>query len=336
MIPQTIPAWHTLDWKEQLKNAVTDVDLLLGLVGLESAEFAGSTCRDQQFQLRVPLSFVERMEYGNPNDPLLLQVLPVLRENEAVEGFSEDPLAERQYNPVPGIVHKYENRVLLITSGGCAVNCRYCFRRHFPYSDNNPGKDEWQNSLAYIRTNPAITEVILSGGDPLSASDKHLHWLVQQLDTIPHLRRLRIHTRLPVMIPERLDDNCLAWVGSSRLKTTMVLHVNHANELSSTITNAVSRLKALDITVLNQTVLLKGINDNVDTLTTLQESLFDTGILPYYLHLLDPVSGASHFQVVTDQAISIYKALQAKLPGYLVPRLVRDLPGRPSKTLVLS
>jgi len=274
------------------------------------------------------------MEKGNPDDPLLRQVLPVSDETLNATGFVADPLEESRFNPVPGIVHKYRGRVLLITTPVCAVNCRYCFRRHFPYAENTPGKQQWLRSLDYIRADAAIREVILSGGDPLATDDQHLAWLVAEIEKIPHVTRLRIHTRLPVVIPSRIDDLCLTWMSNTRLKLCLVLHVNHANEIDSHLSAAVARIRKQDITVLNQAVLLRGVNDNAQILAALSETLFHTGILPYYLHLLDPVAGGAHFEIPSAEASEIYRELQAMVPGYLLPRLVRDIPGEASKTLI--
>ncbi|MFA5630464.1 MAG: EF-P beta-lysylation protein EpmB [Porticoccaceae bacterium] len=332
--PQAIATWSSPQWKRELREAVTDSCTLLALLDLADSPLAGKVLASSSFPLRVPLPFVARMEKGNPHDPLLRQVLPVSDENLTPSGFVDDPLEESRFNPVPGIVHKYRGRVLLITTPVCAVNCRYCFRRHFPYAENTPGKQQWLRSLDYIRADSAIREVILSGGDPLATDDQHLAWLVKEIEKIPHVIRLRIHTRLPVVIPSRIDGPCLAWMGTSRLKLCVVLHINHANEIDAHLSAAAARMRALDIAVLNQAVLLRGVNDDAQLLADLSETLFDAGILPYYLHLLDPVSGGAHFETDAGKATGIYRELQAMVPGYLLPRLVRDVPGEASKTLV--
>lgn len=334
MITQTAATWHTPPWKQSLREAVRDVDQLLALVGLADSPLAARVCRDQPFPLRVPLPFVQRMDRGNPDDPLLRQVLPLKDENDTRVGYVTDPLQESRYNPVPGIIHKYCGRVLLITSPACAIHCRYCFRRHFPYDDNNPGKLQWQQSLDYLRCNDTITEVILSGGDPLASDDRHLAWLVAQLGSIPHLKRLRIHSRLPVTIPARIDPDCLTWLTGTRLRTSLVIHVNHGNEIDTEVGDMIARVRSAGITVLNQTVLMRGINDTPQALVSLQEKLFDHGALPYYLHLLDPVAGAAHFDVPIDDALVLHRHLQHSLPGYLVPKLVQDIPGRDGKTVI--
>lgn len=326
--------WQSPQWKSELRQAVSDVRMLLQLLELQDSDIAFKVVEASEFPLRVPLPFIQRMEKGNPDDPLLKQVLPVNLEKIPQPGFVSDPLRENEYNPVPGIIHKYHGRVLLITTPVCAVNCRYCFRRHFPYSENTPGKQQWLVSLDYIRENPSISEVILSGGDPLATDDQHLGWLVAEIESIPHVKRLRIHTRLPVVMPSRIDERCLAWMANRRLKLCVVLHINHGNEIDKPLVKSVSRIRGLDIPVLNQSVLLKGINDNRDVLITLSEKLFESGILPYYLHMLDPVAGGAHFHITEDQALTLYRSLQAQLPGYLLPKLVRDVPGELSKVMI--
>ncbi|MCK9503208.1 MAG: EF-P beta-lysylation protein EpmB [Porticoccaceae bacterium] len=322
-------------WKMELRNAVTSSGELLKLLDLDTSPLADAVTAKSPFPLRAPLSFVARMEKGNPDDPLLKQVLPLISEEVPVPGFSADPLMENAYNPTPGIIHKYQGRVLLISTPVCAINCRYCFRRHFPYGDNNPGKRQWLESLDYIRGDTSIREVILSGGDPLATDDEHLSWLVGQLDAIPQLKRLRIHSRLPVVIPSRINDDCLAWMLKSRLKLSMVVHINHGNEINHEVSAAIARLRTQGIMVFNQSVLLKGINDNTETLIELSEKLFDAGIVPYYLHTLDPVAGAGHFHCDTPAALTLYRELQRQLPGYLLPKLVRDVPGTSSKLIIV-
>ena len=302
------------------------------MLGLEANEISFSETADSQFRLRVPHSFVARMRRGDRHDPLLRQVLPIDDENRLQPGYSEDPLLESAAMPVPGLLHKYKGRVLLTVTGACAIHCRYCFRRHFPYSEANPASDDWQRSLDYIRSHADIEEVILSGGDPLSLTDDRLSGLVEQLQTIPHLRRLRIHTRTPVVLPGRIDHALLGWLSATTLKTVMVLHINHANEIDAVFSAAAQALSRTGACLLNQSVLLKGVNDSVTALQTLSERLMDTGILPYYIHQLDPVQGAAHFAVEDDTAIRLVDALHNRLPGYLVPRLVCEIAGQGSKT----
>ena len=323
------------DWKAELSNCIRSLDQLLQQLGLNSKDLRASTIASQDFPIKVPQHYVQLMEYGNPQDPLLKQVLPIEAELYQDPNFNIDPVNESEYNPVPGIVHKYRNRVLMIISPNCAINCRYCFRRHFPYQENRQSKQQWLQALDYLKTRPEINEVIYSGGDPLAANDNFLSWLTQQIESIKHIKRLRIHTRLPVVIPSRVDSQLLDWLGNTRLKPTMVLHINHANEIDSKLCQAVDALKSVGITMLNQSVLLKGVNDSSEQLIALSEKLFDAGIMPYYLHMLDPVQGASHFDIPEDQALKIFSQMQAELPGFLLPKLVQERAGETSKSLIL-
>ena len=323
------------DWKTELSHCVNSIDELLNQLGLKAEDLNATEQAATEFSIKVPQSFVQLMEYGNPNDPLLKQVLPITSELQVDNNFSTDPVDESSFNPVPGIVHKYRNRVLMIISPNCAINCRYCFRRHFPYDENRQSKQQWLKALDYLKTKPEINEVIFSGGDPLAANDHFLRWLTAEIESIQHIKHLRIHTRLPVVIPSRVDDQLLNWLGNTRLKPTLVLHINHANEIDEALRQGVDRLKKSGITVLNQSVLLKGINDNSDQLISLSEKLFDAGIMPYYLHMLDPVQGASHFDVSMDRAVEIFRQIQTELPGFLVPKLVQERAGERSKSLIL-
>jgi len=325
---------HQESWQSQMINSVRDADELCRLLGLSPDQLKLSDNAVRQFPISVPRAFINLMEPGDPLDPLLLQVINQNKEDFRPEGFSADPVDESHFMAAPGLIHKYPGRALMIVSGKCAINCRYCFRRSFPYSENNPGRSQWQQAFDYIRKNTSLTEVIFSGGDPLSASDRHLAWLAEQLGQIKHLKRLRIHTRLPVVIPERICDDFLNWIKETRLKVQLVLHINHPNEISSELETVLQKLTPLGIHTLNQSVLLKGINDDVDTLQKLQEKSFEAGILPYYLHLLDPVEGASHFDVPEETAVNLITQIRARLPGYLVPRLAVELPGKTNKTIL--
>lgn len=287
-----------------------------------------------KFSLRVPLSFVKRMRRGDPHDPLLRQVWPCEEEHLPQPGFSTDPVGDLRAMPMPGIIHKYAGRVLLMVTGACAIHCRYCFRAHFPYHEAVVRTGRWQPALEYVAARPDVTEVILSGGDPLVLSDDRLSMLVRAISHIPHVRRLRIHTRLPAVIPSRIDDPLLDWLSSTRLKTVMVLHVNHANEVDGGLRKALQRIRDAGATLLNQAVLLRGVNDSVDSLVALSEVLFDAGVAPYYLHLLDRVRGAAHFEVAEQDAIALLGQVSKLLPGYLVPRLAREIPGAEAKTVV--
>lgn len=340
MIPQTDLSCQTetaseSSWQRQMIEAVRNPEELCELLDITPEEAGLSQVAHKQFPLMVPRGFVNLMERGNPEDPLLKQVLNTRAEEATVSGFEQDPLNEHEYNPLPGLIHKYQGRVLLIVTGKCAINCRYCFRRNFPYSDNNPSKGDWQAAFDYIRRDKSLTEVILSGGDPLSAPDKHLSWLTSQLEQITHLNRLRIHTRLPVVIPERINAEMLDWLDKTRFKTQLILHINHPNEISHRLEQAIKKLRPLGITPLNQSVLLKGINDQLEILTELQEKAFSAGILPYYLFCMDRVAGAAHFDVPQEQAKILLHRLRAQLPGYLVPRLAVETPGEFSKTILI-
>ncbi|WP_110688017.1 EF-P beta-lysylation protein EpmB [Salinicola aestuarinus] len=319
-------------WQRQLSAAITDPLELCRRLDLDPGWLPGAEAGHALFATRVPEAYLARIRPRDPGDPLLRQVLPVASETETATGFVDDPLAERDHTPKPGLIHKYAGRVLLIASPACAINCRYCFRRHFPYDDNAPSMREWETTLDYLRGDDSIREVILSGGDPLASSDRRLAALVERLSEIPHLKRLRIHTRLPVVIPARVDDALLGWLGETRLQRVMVLHINHAQEIDDAVIGACQRLRDAGVTLLNQSVLLRGVNDDVATLEALSEQLFDAGVLPYYLHVLDPVRGASHFDVGDDEARDLVAALRARAPGFLVPRLVREIPGEPNKT----
>ncbi|MDU4436878.1 MAG: EF-P beta-lysylation protein EpmB, partial [Pluralibacter gergoviae] len=283
------------------------------------------------FALRVPRSFAARMKKGDPHDPLLRQVVTSQQEFIVTPGFSTDPLDE-QHSVVPGLLHKYHNRALLLVKGGCAVNCRYCFRRHFPYADNQGNKRNWQTALDYIAAHPELDEIIFSGGDPLMAKDHELDWLLSALEAIPHIKRLRIHSRLPVVIPARVTDVLAARFARSSLQILLVNHINHANEIDDEFRAAMAALRQAGITLLNQSVLLRGVNDNAATLAALSNALFDAGVMPYYLHVLDKVQGAAHFLVSDDEARTIMRELLTLISGYMVPKLAREIGGEPSKT----
>ena len=314
-------------WQQQLKTAVRSVAELLQRLDLTDHPIAGRVDAAAHFPLRVPLSYVRRMTPGDPNDPLLLQVLPLGIERQPSPGFVDDPLQEQAHNPVPGLVHKYQGRALLITTQACAVHCRYCFRQHFPYAENRLTARQWQPALDYVRERPDIHEIILSGGDPLSLDNKALTELIAELEQIPHLKTLRLHSRTPIVLPARVDAGLLDLLKMTRLKTVLVLHANHARELNEELHPALAALRTTGTVLLNQTVLLKGINDRVDTLVELCHALFDQGVLPYYLHVLDPVAGAAHFDTADETARQLWQQMQTQLPGYLVPRLVREVAG---------
>ena len=325
------------NWQQLLAESITEPAQLIERLKLpvELLEPMQQAC--QQFSLRVSEPYLRLIEAGNPQDPLLLQVLPQRQEMDTTPGYITDPLAEADSTPDSGVVHKYRGRLLLIISGGCAINCRYCFRRHFPYQDNQLGPQQWQAALDYLQAHPEVDEVIFSGGDPLATPDNRLIQLIDALEALPQLKRLRIHTRLPIAIPQRLTDPLRQRLSDSRLQVVMVLHSNHANELGAEFSHWLAPWRNSGITLLNQAVLLRGINDNAETLINLSHALFNNGILPYYLHLLDPVAGAAHFDLGDAapkrerSARQLVGQIAAQLPGYLVPKLTRELPGAAAK-----
>lgn len=284
----------------------------------------------RQFPMKVPAAFVQRMAAGNPDDPLLRQVLPVADELILTKGFARDPLAEMGCAG-KGVIHKYANRVLLPLTGRCAVNCRYCFRRYFPHPKTGSDRLRWQSAIDYVAVRANVSEVILSGGDPLMVEDHQIKWLLDRLARIPTLKRIRIHTRLPVVVPERLTAELANILTRTRLQTILVLHINHGNEINDQLAQSLKPLVRSGVTLLNQGVLLKGVNDAVSILAALSEKLFDAGILPYYLHTLDRVQGAGHFLVPDERARTLMAGLLGQVAGYLVPRLTREISGRDSK-----
>ena len=324
----TSPA--TADWRQLWRDSITDGRELLGL--LQLSHLADRLpAEDAGFALRVPRGFVTRMRPGDARDPLLLQVLPQLAELEHAAGFTMDAVGDLAAREAQGVLHKYQGRALLIASGSCAVNCRYCFRRHFPYGDEMAAAGQWQQALEHVRQDRSINELILSGGDPLALATSKLEELSRGLAGVPHITRLRIHTRLPVVLPERIDTAFTEWLRALPLQKVVVLHVNHANEFDTSVDAACASLRETGATLLNQSVLLRGINDAADTLIALSERMFDAGVLPYYLHQLDRVQGTAHFEVTDDRAQSLIEDMRGRLPGYLVPKLVREVGGDPSK-----
>jgi len=333
IIPRIEAPEHRPQWQQLLSQGIRSSEELLAHLEIDPAKLKIQP-PGGDFPLRVPRGFANRMARGDSRDPLLLQVLPTAAESVQSPGYQRDPLGELHAMPAPGLLHKYRGRALLTVTGACAIHCRYCFRRHFPYSDANPVNDNLQYSLDYLRQQTDIHEIILSGGDPLTLSDARLQSLTEKLATIPHLHTLRIHTRLPVVLPERVDTGLLAWIDRQSLRVVIVVHCNHPNEIDPSVMTALQQLRSAGATLLNQAVLLHGVNDDSATLIRLREVLFAAGVLPYYLHQLDKVQGAAHFAVSQEAARDLLAALRASLPGYLVPRLVRDIPGQHSKTLL--
>lgn len=322
----------TRTWQQSMRDAIRDLDSLCSHLELNPDRIEAFTPSAREFPIFVPREFLARMKPGDPNDPLLLQVLPRNAERDVHSGFLADPVGDSYVERAPGLLHKYSGRVLLVTTGACAIHCRYCFRRHYPYESAPKSLSQWESALQYIADDSSIHEVILSGGDPLTLVDSKLAELLARLDAIPHLSRLRIHTRLPVVIPQRVDGSFLHLLASSRLSKWIVLHINHANEIDAALMNAVDQLRKAGAILLNQTVLLRGVNDNVIELHRLCETLANNGVMPYYLHQLDRVDGASHFEVDTTTGLELHRQLQASLSGYAVPKYVQEIAGQPNKT----
>lgn len=319
------------EWLQQLSDVITDPEELLQILSLQNhPELRKGIDARRLFALRVPRTFVARMRKGDAADPLLRQVLTSQEEFFDAPGYSADPL-EEQHSIVPGMLHKYYNRALLLVKGGCAVNCRYCFRRHFPYHENPGNKSSWAKAMEYIAQHPELDELIFSGGDPLMAKDNELDWLISEAEKIPHLQRIRIHSRLPIVIPARITDALCQRFAVARIQIILVTHINHANEIDIDVKNSMNKLKNAGVVLLNQSVLLKGINDSSQTLINLSLALFNSGIIPYYLHVLDKVQGAAHFMIDDDSAKNIVREMLEKTSGYLVPKLTREVGGKPSK-----
>ena len=334
MIPATPLRAQPQDWRRQWREAITDPRELLKLLDLAHLAAELLPARDTGFTMRVPRGFAARMRRGDASDPLLLQVLPRAAELDDVTGFTADAVGDLNARVGAGLLHKYAGRALLIATGSCAVNCRYCFRRHFPYAQETAAAARWSEAIEHIRADASIEEVILSGGDPLSLATPKLAELTDALHGIAHVRRLRIHTRLPIVLPERVDEELLHWLRTLPWPVAVVLHANHANEIDASVVNACARLRDAGASLLNQSVLLRGINDDVPTLADLSARLFEAGVLPYYLHQLDRVAGAAHYAVDNESARMLIDGLREGLSGYLVPRLVREIAGEPSKTPV--
>lgn len=331
MIARTSPTWQPPSWQNELAQAIRDPQVLLERLQLDHLGVEKVLAADQQFPLRVTESYLSRIQPGDPNDPLLLQILPQAQELLEVAGYGANPVGDQEATMLPGLLHKYQGRCLLITTAACAVHCRYCFRRHFPYQESRLDSESLQQAIDYIAADKSLEEVILSGGDPLSLSDQRLGSIFQQLAAIPHIKRLRIHSRQPVVLPSRITEELIQILREYPLQCVIVLHFNHANEFSDEVSQAISQLILSGATLLNQSVLLKGVNDSVEALHALSEQLFANRILPYYLHLLDKVAGAAHFDLSPEQAQQLISSLRSTLPGYLVPRLVQEQAGKAYK-----
>lgn len=319
-------------WQEELRCAIRDAATLCDRLNI-APPTAGQGQR--QFPVFVTESYLARMRPGDPDDPLLRQVFPDLREDASQPPrYGRDPTGDLAARRLPGVLQKYAGRALLITTGSCGIHCRYCFRRHYPYSESPRTLPQWEPALKQIAASPSISEVLLSGGDPWMLVDRRLEELITALESIPQLRRLRVHTRMPIVVPQRVTDGLLAPLRSSRLACYIVVHANHARELNGEVAGALAKIRAADLPLLNQAVLLRGVNDTYAAQRELCERLLDLRVLPYYLHQLDPVSGAAHFETPPELGPQLIAALRASLPGYGVPRLVREDPGATSKTLL--
>ena len=333
MIPRIASTCQTPSWQKQLANAIRSPEELINLLDLPSNLLHAARTSAELFPLKVTHSYLSRIEKGRIDDPLLRQVLPLIDEQHEHGDYTTDPVGDIDASIVPGILHKYQGRVLLMPTSACGIHCRYCFRRHFPYSEHK-SSNNWQQAIEYINKDKSISEVILSGGDPLSLSNNKLFQLLNLLETIPHLKRIRLHTRYPIILPDRIDNSLSEYLHQHRCKIVIVIHCNHPNELNDTTNNSFNLLNNKGLSLLNQSVLLAGVNDNAVVLSHLSERLFDNNILPYYLHQLDKVKGTQHFFVSDTKAKNLVKTMRNELPGYLVPRLVRENSGDPAKQIL--
>lgn len=336
MINPKLPPLQQRCWREELKRSCHQVDDLLALVGLkDDPAITEQIISDPDFVVLASRSFITRIHPGQTHDPLLRQILPLKQEQVRLNGFNTDPLKESQFQSIPGFIRKYHGRVLLIMTGACAIHCRYCFRRYFPYHLGSAQlSHHWPAMLDEIKRDTSIREVILSGGDPLMLETEKLTKISQDIAKISHITTLRIHTRLPVVLPERITTNLLNWLKDCSMRMIMVIHSNHPNELDDEVQYVLKTLHQTGITLLNQSVLLRGVNDHPDTLTELSHTLFSAGVLPYYLHDLDPVTGTHHFDVMEASKMELMECLKSRLPGYLVPILARETPHKPYKTRI--
>lgn len=320
-------------WKDQLRNLVTDTDTLLDILEIDDNKIRATAKQATKlFPLKATHSYINSISKANINDPLLRQILPLGNELDSTPGYTNDPTGDQIATQSPGLLHKYAGRVLIILTSACAIHCRYCFRREYPYADSSAQRKEWQHIQQYLKQDSSIEEVILSGGDPLMLDNKKLADLLNMISDVPHIKRIRIHSRLPIVLPERITPELCRLLAQQACKIILVVHSNHPNELSKKVEQAINMLTALPITIFNQAVLLAGVNDQLATLKALSEDLFSLGIIPYYLHVLDKVKGAAHFAIPESEIDHLYKGLLTNLPGYLVPKLVMDLPEKDSKT----
>jgi len=322
----------TKTWQQDLAEGFNNINDICGYLNISNNY--SHQARTENFPIRVPREFVDRMEKGNLNDPLLKQILPTNNESIIQAGYTDDPVGDVPAMAETGVIHKYHGRVLLITTGSCAINCRYCFRRNFPYNDFQLSTKKYLNALNYITSHQDISEVILSGGDPLLLNDQKLIALIQKIDLIPHVKRIRIHSRIPIVLPSRITPALCDQLAIIKKDLIMIVHSNHANELNNKVRFACDQLKNTNITLFNQAVLLKGINNDAKQLCTLHEKLFSYKIIPYYLHLLDKTTGTAHFDVPQNEAIDLMNQIKKVLPGYLVPKLVKEQAGAANKIII--
>lgn len=333
MIPKANRPGARTPWQQAMAEAYTRPEALREALGLTAQQLplaAGAA----GFAFKVPRGYVARMRPGDPADPLLRQVWPAPAEQQTGPSLPRDAVGDLARLRGAGVIQKYHGRALLIATGACAIHCRYCFRRHFPYGEQLAARGGWREALGVLAEDASLEEVILSGGDPLSLTDDKLAAFIEGLNGLPHIRRLRLHSRQPIVLPERVDSGLIATLGRAKARVVMVVHANHVQELDASVAEALGGLARAGITLLNQSVLLRGVNDSVEALARLSEGLFECGVVPYYLHLLDRVPGVLHFDVPEPEAVMLLTALHARLPGYLVPRLVREIPGEPGKTLI--
>ena len=326
-----------VSWQLAMKRAIRSGSELRKTVGLppdpaEDLDAAGKLAGERDFPTFAPLEYISRIRPGDAEDPLLRQILPVTDEQTEKSGFGADPVGDLNSLVSPGVLHKYEGRALILTTAACGIHCRYCFRREFPYREAGSRQNDWLPSIEYIEQHPDIEEVILSGGDPLTTSDEKFQELMSALEKIHHLKRLRIHSRMPVVIPQRVTGQLLDMLSSSRLATWMVIHANHPHELSDSVLSGMGAMIDAGIPVLNQSVLLRGVNDRSETLIELCRLLVNHRIQPYYLHQLDRVRGATHFEVPIETGMKIIEDLRSELPGFAVPQYVVEKPGEKSKS----
>ncbi len=322
-------------WTTVLGDAFRDPVKLLEFLQLDFNKYLSKVDCESKFKMLVPQSYALKMKKGDWNDPLLRQVLPLVQENTDVPGFVADPVGDLQAEISTGLLQKYHGRVLLVTTGACPVHCRYCFRREFPYSNSMPDKKQWKTTLTSIQDDNSISEVIFSGGDPLMIPDYRLQRMCEDIVSIKHVKTLRFHTRVPVFLPERVTENFIDWLGGLDIQKVLVIHANHSNELDDAVGAGLLALKKKGVMLLNQSVLLKGINDTTEILSDLSKRLLSYQVLPYYLHQLDRVQGAAHFEVEKARAIELIKSLRNELPGYLVPNLVQEVSGKRSKQTIV-